>query len=151
MKLALDRYRANMPSMPHPETWLTPLPAGLFCAPGDFFIDPLRPVERAVITHAHSDHARPGHTAVLASAPTLALMRARLGEGAGDDCHRQRIRRPAPERDSENGRHHNREDEHPEHQLGLAAHLADAGQGQLRQWPVHQVRRSLTHHGAFVR
>jgi putative mRNA 3-end processing factor len=38
-------------------------------------------VDRAVITHAHSDHARPGHRAVLASAGTLALMRARLGEG----------------------------------------------------------------------
>ena len=68
---------------PHPDTWLTPMPAGLYCAPGDFFIDPLRPVPRAVITHAHSDHARPGHEAVLASPPTLALMRARLGEGAG--------------------------------------------------------------------
>ena len=68
---------------PHPDTWLTPLPAGLYCAPGDFFIDPVRPVPRAVITHAHSDHARPGHDAVLASPATLALMRARLGEGAG--------------------------------------------------------------------
>ena len=69
---------------PHPETWLTPQPAGLYCAPGDFFIDPVRAVERAVITHAHSDHARPGHGAVLASAATLALMRARMGEaGAG--------------------------------------------------------------------
>jgi putative mRNA 3-end processing factor len=38
-------------------------------------------VDRAVITHAHSDHARPGHQAVLANADTLALMRARLGEG----------------------------------------------------------------------
>ena len=69
--------------MAHPETWLSPQPAGLYCAPGGFFIDPLRPVERAVITHAHSDHARPGHTAVLASAATLALMRARLGEAPG--------------------------------------------------------------------
>ena len=68
---------------PHTETWLTPLPAGLHCAPGDFYIDPLWPVDRAVITHAHSDHARPGHAAVLGSAPTLALMRARLGDGAG--------------------------------------------------------------------
>ncbi len=68
---------------PHPETWLTPMPAGLYCAPGDFYIDPLRPVPRAIITHAHSDHARPGHVAVLASPATLALMRARLGEGAG--------------------------------------------------------------------
>ena len=69
---------------PHPDTWLTPMQAGLYCAPGDFFIDPLRPVPRAIITHAHSDHARPGPEAVLASPPTLALMRARLGEGAGE-------------------------------------------------------------------
>ena len=70
--------------MPHPQTWLKPLPAGLYCEPGGFFIDPMRPVDRAVITHAHSDHARPGHRAVLASPPTLALMRVRLGEdGAG--------------------------------------------------------------------
>jgi putative mRNA 3-end processing factor len=57
--------------------------AGLYCAPGDFFIDPVRPVPRAIVTHAHSDHARPGHGAVLAAPATLALMRARLGEGAG--------------------------------------------------------------------
>ena len=68
--------------MPHPATWLKPLPQGLFCEPGGFFIDPVRPVDRAVITHAHSDHARPGHRAVLASPATLALMQARLGEGA---------------------------------------------------------------------
>lgn len=69
--------------MVHPETWLTPQPGGLFCEPGGFFIDPVRAVERAVITHAHSDHARPGHDAVLASSATLALMRARMGAGAG--------------------------------------------------------------------
>jgi putative mRNA 3-end processing factor len=68
--------------MPHPQTWLKPLPAGLFCVPGGFFIDPTRRVERAVITHAHSDHARPGHAAALASAPTIALMRARMGARA---------------------------------------------------------------------
>jgi putative mRNA 3-end processing factor len=67
---------------PHPETWLKVLPEGLFCVPGGFFIDPMRPVDRAVVTHAHSDHARPGHRAVLASGPTLALMQARMGEGA---------------------------------------------------------------------
>jgi putative mRNA 3-end processing factor len=67
-----------------PETWLKVLPAGLFCVPGGFFIDPLRGVERAVITHAHSDHARPGHAAVLASAATLALMRARGIAGASE-------------------------------------------------------------------
>ncbi len=66
--------------MPHPATWLKVLPAGLFCEPGGFFIDPLRPVDRAVITHGHSDHARPGHRAVLATADTLAVIRARLGD-----------------------------------------------------------------------
>jgi putative mRNA 3-end processing factor len=70
--------------MLHPANWLRALPQGLYCEPGGFFIDPVRPVDRAVITHAHSDHARPGHRAVLASADTLALMRARLGDGAGD-------------------------------------------------------------------
>lgn len=65
--------------MQHPQTWLKALPQGLYCEPGGFFIDPLRSADRAVITHAHSDHARPGHRAVLASGDTLALMRARLG------------------------------------------------------------------------
>jgi putative mRNA 3-end processing factor len=65
--------------MPHPDTWLKPLPQGLYCEPGGFFIDPSRVVERAVVTHAHSDHARPGHKAVLATEGTLALMRARMG------------------------------------------------------------------------
>ena len=67
--------------MPHPSTWLRVLPQGLYCEPGGFFIDPTRAVDRAAITHAHSDHARPGHGAVLANADTLALMQARLGEG----------------------------------------------------------------------
>jgi putative mRNA 3-end processing factor len=66
---------------PHPETWLRVLPQGLFCEPGGFFIDPLRAVDRAVITHGHSDHARPGHGAVLGTARTLAIMRARMGAG----------------------------------------------------------------------
>jgi putative mRNA 3-end processing factor len=66
---------------PHPETWLKVTPAGLFCEPGGFFIDPLRAVDRAVISHGHSDHARPGHASVLATPETLAIMTARLGEG----------------------------------------------------------------------
>ncbi|HTZ70672.1 MAG TPA: ligase-associated DNA damage response exonuclease [Acetobacteraceae bacterium] len=69
--------------MPHPETWLCVRPEGLYCKPADFFIDPLRPVARAVITHAHSDHARPGHGAVLATPETLALMRTRMGADLG--------------------------------------------------------------------
>jgi putative mRNA 3-end processing factor len=67
-------------SAPHPKIWLKVLPEGLYCAPGEFFIDPLRPVDRAIITHAHADHARPGHRAVLATPATLALMQARLGQ-----------------------------------------------------------------------
>jgi putative mRNA 3-end processing factor len=69
---------------PHPKTWLKTTPAGLYCEPGDFYIDPTRPVGRAVITHAHADHARPGHEAVLATEGTLAVMRTRMGaERAG--------------------------------------------------------------------
>jgi putative mRNA 3-end processing factor len=58
--------------------------AGLYCPPGDFHIDPVRPVARAVITHGHSDHARSGHGAVLATPETLAIMSARCGEGFAD-------------------------------------------------------------------
>ena len=63
-----------------PETLLCPKPQGLYCAPGDFFIDPVRPVDRAVITHGHSDHARAGHGLVLATGATLDIMEVRYGE-----------------------------------------------------------------------
>ena len=56
-------------------------PEGLYCPAGDFFIDPWRPVDRAVITHAHADHARTGHTHYLAAAPAEGVLRARLGAG----------------------------------------------------------------------
>ncbi len=59
---------------------LTLTPAGLYCAAGDFYIDPVRKVARAVITHGHSDHARRGHEAVLATAETLDVMAIRYGE-----------------------------------------------------------------------
>lgn len=55
-------------------------PEGLYCPPGDFFIDPWRPVSRAVITHAHADHARRGHGAYLAQADSAGVLRARLGD-----------------------------------------------------------------------
>ena len=55
-------------------------PEGLYCPPGDFYIDPWRPVERAVITHAHADHSRYGHRHYLAAAPAEGVMRARLGD-----------------------------------------------------------------------
>lgn len=63
--------------------WLHVDDGGLYCAPGDFHIDPFLPVERAIVTHGHSDHARPGHARVLATAETLAVMRLRLREQAG--------------------------------------------------------------------
>ena len=66
-----------------PETWLKVTPRGLYCAPGDFYIDPHRPVGRAVVTHGHADHARPGNRAVLATPETLAIMRKRYGKDAG--------------------------------------------------------------------
>ena len=68
-----------------PEALLSPRPEGLYCAPGDFFVDPVRPVERAVITHGHSDHARAGHGVVVATPETLEIMAARYGE---DFCGR---------------------------------------------------------------
>jgi len=55
-------------------------PEGLYCPPGDFYIDPWRPVDRAVLTHAHADHARRGHANYLAAAPAEGVLRARLGE-----------------------------------------------------------------------
>lgn len=55
-------------------------PCGLYCALGDFFIDPTRPVDRALITHGHSDHARAGHQNVLAVPATLRIMALRHGQ-----------------------------------------------------------------------
>ena len=63
-----------------PEDLLLPTPAGVCCKLGGFHIDPTRPVDKAVITHGHSDHARAGHGAVLATRETLDLMRLRYGE-----------------------------------------------------------------------
>jgi putative mRNA 3-end processing factor len=53
---------------------------GLYCVPGGFYIDPWRPVERAVITHAHGDHARYGHGKYLTAASGVHVLRSRLGE-----------------------------------------------------------------------
>ena len=68
--------------MPKPEQWLKPTPQGLYCAPGDFYIDPAVPAERAVITHGHGDHARAGNRQVLATPETIAIMASRFGEEA---------------------------------------------------------------------
>lgn len=61
-----------------PRSWLYPTARGLYCAPGDFYVDPAGAVNRAVITHGHGDHARPGHRSALATPETLAIMRARF-------------------------------------------------------------------------
>jgi len=52
----------------------------MYCPAGDFYIDPWRPVDHAVITHAHADHARRGHAHYLAAAPAEGVLRSRLGE-----------------------------------------------------------------------
>jgi len=61
------------------DRWLYPTNRGLYCEPGGFFVDPARAVDRAIITHGHSDHARPGHGAVLATDETVEIMKVRMG------------------------------------------------------------------------
>lgn len=56
--------------------------AGLYCAAGDFYIDPWKSVERAVITHAHADHARPGSRGYLCSEDGVGVLRLRMGAQA---------------------------------------------------------------------
>jgi putative mRNA 3-end processing factor len=73
-------------------------PEGLYCPPGDFYIDPWRPVDRAVLTHAHADHARRGHGHYLAAAPSEGVLRSRLGDitlqplAYGEAVHHQGVR-----------------------------------------------------------
>ena len=55
-------------------------PEGLYCPPGDFYIDPWRPVEYAIITHGHSDHSRVGNSRYLAHDASAGIMRSRLGD-----------------------------------------------------------------------
>lgn len=63
-----------------PSDLLIPTPQGLWCEPGGFYIDPMRPVDKALVTHGHSDHARAGHGAVMATEETLGIMAVRYGE-----------------------------------------------------------------------
>ena len=57
-------------------------PQGLYCPQGDFYLDPWQPVERAVITHAHGDHLRPGNSRYVVAAPGAELAAHRLPPGA---------------------------------------------------------------------
>ncbi|WP_269583337.1 ligase-associated DNA damage response exonuclease [Roseibium sp. Sym1] len=59
---------------------LTLTPEGLYAPEADAHIDPVRPVDKAIITHGHADHARAGHGAVLATRQTLDIMAIRYGE-----------------------------------------------------------------------
>lgn len=72
----VPEWEADLPESP----LLIPRPEGLYCPDGDFYIDPLRPVARALITHGHADHARAGHHAVLATRQTLDIMAIRYGQ-----------------------------------------------------------------------
>lgn len=69
-------------TFPYTEIILELTANGLYCARGDFHIDPWNPVDRAVITHAHSDHACPGSRAYLTARPGQSLLRARIGADA---------------------------------------------------------------------
>jgi putative mRNA 3-end processing factor len=56
---------------------------GLYCKYGNFYLDPKQPVEHAVISHAHGDHAVPGNRNIYCTAPTADFMRLRYGKNAG--------------------------------------------------------------------
>ncbi len=64
-------------------SWLRPETHGLYIAPADAWIDPSRPVDRALVTHGHADHARGGHGRTMATPATLAIMALRYGTAAG--------------------------------------------------------------------
>ncbi|MFL6830684.1 MAG: ligase-associated DNA damage response exonuclease [Sphingomicrobium sp.] len=64
-------------------SWIKACPEGIYVRPADAWIDPSRPKPKALITHGHSDHARAGHGAVLATAETLAIMEVRCGPQNG--------------------------------------------------------------------
>jgi putative mRNA 3-end processing factor len=68
---------------PDVHAWLRPEPHGLYLPTADAWIDPARPVARAIITHGHSDHARGGHGEVWATPETLAIMAERYGPQPG--------------------------------------------------------------------
>jgi len=64
-------------------SWIESHPEGIYVQPADAWIDPSRPKAKALVTHGHSDHARGGHGAVLATAETLAIMEVRCGPQNG--------------------------------------------------------------------
>ncbi len=65
-----------------PESLVTVTENGLYCRPGDFYIDPWQPAKAAVITHAHGDHLRMGSASYILARPGLGIARQRLGDDA---------------------------------------------------------------------
>ncbi|MCH2487529.1 MAG: ligase-associated DNA damage response exonuclease [Erythrobacter sp.] len=72
--------------MPAPFSWIRPEPWGIHVVPADAWVDPSRPVERALVTHGHADHARGGHGQTVATPETLAIMELRYRTGAEDEA-----------------------------------------------------------------
>ena len=64
-------------------SWIRPEPWGIHVVPADCWIDPSRPVDRALVTHGHADHARGGHGATFATPETLAIMKLRYATQEG--------------------------------------------------------------------
>ncbi|MEL7272292.1 MAG: ligase-associated DNA damage response exonuclease [Pseudomonadota bacterium] len=75
-----------------PDQLLHPTPKGLYCPPGDFYIDPVAPVETALVTHGHADHARPGNHTVWATQQTIDIMGIRYGANFCDRAHAAPLR-----------------------------------------------------------
>jgi putative mRNA 3-end processing factor len=82
--------------MPLDASWIRPEPWGIHVVPADCWIDPARPVDRALITHGHADHARGGHGETYATPETLAIMGLRYGtrEGAMPVGYGETVRLP---------------------------------------------------------
>lgn len=74
--------------MIRPDQLLRETDRGLWCEPGGFYIDAMRPCDRVIVTHGHADHARAGHHSVGATAETLAIMASRYGQ---DFCRSQQV------------------------------------------------------------
>lgn len=82
--------------MAKPFSWITPHSHGIYVGPADCWVDPSRPVDKALVTHGHADHARGGHGQTVATPETLAIMKLRYGtaEGATPVSYGENIRLP---------------------------------------------------------
>ncbi|MGJ3244123.1 MAG: ligase-associated DNA damage response exonuclease [Opitutales bacterium] len=74
--------RKPQPDDPGPDALVVPTADGLYCRAGGFHIDPWRKVDRALITHAHSDHARQGCGTYLTAASGTGVLQERVGRDA---------------------------------------------------------------------